>query len=130
MVSLELEPVDGLPLTAANPGQFVVLRLKLAPDTPAIMRSYSLSGEPSARCYRISVKREPHGVAGAYVDETVKIGDVLDVSAPRGNFTLRPGDGSCRVPERRGRGDTRHRDAPRIGGRSVAEGGLVAIRSP
>jgi ferredoxin-NADP reductase len=30
-------------------------------------------------------------VAGAYIDETVKLGDVLDVSAPRGNFTLRPG---------------------------------------
>jgi ferredoxin-NADP reductase/MOSC domain-containing protein YiiM len=91
VVSLELVPMDGLPLTAANPGQFVVLRLKLAPNTPAIMRSYSLSGEPSAHCYRISVKREPHGVAGAYIDETMKIGDVLDVSAPRGNFTLRPG---------------------------------------
>jgi ferredoxin-NADP reductase/MOSC domain-containing protein YiiM len=90
VVSLELESVDGLPLTAANPGQFVVLRLRLAPSTPAIMRSYSLSREPSADCYRISVKREPHGVAGAYIDETVKIGDVLDVSAPRGNFTLRP----------------------------------------
>jgi ferredoxin-NADP reductase len=36
------------------------------------------------------VKREPHG-GGAYVDETVKIGDVLDVNAPRGNFTPRPG---------------------------------------
>jgi ferredoxin-NADP reductase/MOSC domain-containing protein YiiM len=91
VVSLELEPMDGHPLTAANPGQFVVLRLTLAPGTPAIMRSYSLSEEPSVRCYRISVKREPHGVAGAYIDETVKIGDVLDVSAPRGNFTLRPG---------------------------------------
>jgi ferredoxin-NADP reductase/MOSC domain-containing protein YiiM len=93
VVSLELEPMDGLTLTTANPGQFVVLRLTLAPDTPAIMRSYSLSSEPSARCYRVSVKREPHGVAGAYIDETVKIGDVLDVSAPRGNFTLRPGTG-------------------------------------
>jgi ferredoxin-NADP reductase/MOSC domain-containing protein YiiM len=93
VVSLELESMDGLALTAAKPGQFVVLRLRLAPDTPAIMRSYSLSGEPSARCYRVSVKREPHGVAGAYIDETVKIGDVLDVSAPRGYFTLRPGAG-------------------------------------
>jgi ferredoxin-NADP reductase/MOSC domain-containing protein YiiM len=90
VVSLELEPLDELPLTAANPGQFVVIRLRLAPDTPAIMRSYSLSREPSDRCYRISVKREPRGVAGAYIDETVKIGDVLDLSAPRGTFTLRP----------------------------------------
>ena len=92
VTSLVLEPVDGLPLTAALPGQFVVLRLSLARGTPAQMRSYSLSGEPSARSYRISVKREPDGVASAYMDEKVQIGDVLEVSAPRGNFTLRPGD--------------------------------------
>ena len=65
VMSLMLEPMDGLPLTAALPGQFVVLRLRPAPGTPPLMRSYSLSGEPSAGCYRISVKREPHGMAGA-----------------------------------------------------------------
>ena len=54
-------------------------------------RSYSLSEEPSDRRYRISVKRELHGAAGNYIDATVKIGDVLNVSAPRGNFTLRTG---------------------------------------
>jgi ferredoxin-NADP reductase/MOSC domain-containing protein YiiM len=91
--SLVLEPADGLPLTAALPGQFIVLRLRPVPTTPALMRSYSLSGEPSAHCYRVSIKREPHGVAGAYIDEGVHIGDVLDVSAPRGDFTLQPGDG-------------------------------------
>ncbi len=93
VVSLVLEPIDEPPLTAALPGQFVVLRLRPAPDAPALMRSYSLSGEPNDRCYQISVKREPHGAAGAYIDEKVQIGDVLDVSAPRGNFTLGLGDG-------------------------------------
>jgi ferredoxin-NADP reductase/MOSC domain-containing protein YiiM len=93
VISLVLEPMDELPLTAALPGQFVLLRLRLAPGTPALMRSYSLSGEPSDHCYRISVKREPHGVAGAYIDEKVQVGDVLDVSAPRGNFTFRLDDG-------------------------------------
>lgn len=92
VMSLMLEPADGLPLTAALPGQFIVLRLRLAPGVPAILRSYSLSSEPSARSYRISVKRDPHGAAGAYIEEKVQIGDVLEVSAPRGNFTLRPGD--------------------------------------
>jgi ferredoxin-NADP reductase/MOSC domain-containing protein YiiM/ferredoxin len=92
VMSLVLEPMDGLPLTAALPGQFAVLRMRPAPGTPALLRSYSLSGEPGARSYRISVKREPHGVAGAYIDEKVQIGHVLEVSAPRGNFTLRPGD--------------------------------------
>ena len=92
VISLVLEPMDGHPLTAALPGQFVVLRLRPAPDAPALMRSYSLSGEPSAERYRVSVKREAHGAAGAYIDEKLQVGDVLDVSAARGSFTLRPGD--------------------------------------
>ena len=92
VISLVLEPMDGHPLAAALPGQFVVLQLRLAPGTPPLMRSYSLSGEPSADRYRVSVKREPHGIAGTYIDEQVQVGDMLDVSAPRGNFTLREGD--------------------------------------
>ena len=91
VTSLVLEPADQSPLTAAVPGQFIVVRLKPAPDTPALMRSYSLSGEPSDRRYRISVKREAHGVAGAYIDTQVRVDDVIEVSAPRGNFTLGPG---------------------------------------
>jgi ferredoxin-NADP reductase/ferredoxin len=92
VTSLMLEPMDGLPLTPALPGQFVVLRLTPDPDTPTLTRSYSLSGEPGAGSYRVSVKRNPDGVAGAYIDERLQIGDVIEVSAPRGNFTLRPGD--------------------------------------
>src|SRR5262249_31975972 len=34
-------------------------------------------------------KREPQGVAGGYIDTQVQAGDILDVSAPRGSFTLR-----------------------------------------
>ena len=45
VISLTLEPIDGRPLPAALPGRFVVLRLRPAPDAPALMRSYSLSGE-------------------------------------------------------------------------------------
>lgn len=92
VVSLVLEPIDGHPLPAPLPGQFVVLRLKPAPDAPALMRSYSLSGEPSAERYRVSVKREPHGAAGAYIDDKLQVGDVVDTSATRGSFTLRPGE--------------------------------------
>ena len=47
VISLVLEPADGHPLAAALPGQFVVLRLRPA-SAPALMRSYSLSGEPGA----------------------------------------------------------------------------------
>jgi len=93
VTSLLLEPSDGQPLAAALPGQFIVLRLRPAPDVPALLRSYSLSGELRDDRYRLSIKRETHGAAGAYVETQVRIGDVLDASAPRGSFTLRPGDG-------------------------------------
>ena len=93
VTSLMLEPTDGRPLTPGLPGQFIVLRLRPTPDAPPLLRSYSLSGEPSDARYRVSVKRNPDGVAGAYIRDGVQIGDILDVTAPRGSFMLEPGDG-------------------------------------
>jgi ferredoxin-NADP reductase/MOSC domain-containing protein YiiM len=92
VLSLILVPADGRPLVAAQPGQFVVLRLRPKPDAPPLLRSYSLSDTPSADHYRVSIKQELNGVASTYVHSHVKVGDVLDVSAPRGVFTLRAGD--------------------------------------
>ena len=91
VISLLLEPTDGEPIAAALPGQFVVLRLE-RPSAPALMRSYSLSGEPGATTYRVSVKREAHGAASAYIDDGLQVGDIVQASAARGDFTLRPGD--------------------------------------
>ncbi len=93
VTSLVLDPADGQILKAGLPGQFVVVRLRPASDGPVLLRSYSLSGTPSDQSYRISVKRNPDGAAGAYIDTQVQIGDVVEVSAPRGGFTLRPGEG-------------------------------------
>ncbi|MGO9360516.1 MAG: MOSC domain-containing protein [Xanthobacteraceae bacterium] len=92
VVSLMLEPTDARPIAAALPGQFIVLRLRPASDAPPLTRSYSLSGEPSAERYRVSVKREAHGAASVYVDDKLQVGEVVDASAARGGFTLRPGD--------------------------------------
>jgi len=91
VTSLVLGSVDGQPLASALPGQFIVLRLG-STSAPALMRSYSLSGEPGAPYYRVSIKREAHGAAGAYVNETLHVGDIIPTSAARGSFTLRPGD--------------------------------------
>ena len=86
VVSLRLQPEDGDALPLALPGQFIVLKLG-----SALMRSYSLSAEPDASFFRVSVKREPHGAASAYIADALKVGDVVHVSAARGGFTLRPG---------------------------------------
>jgi ferredoxin-NADP reductase/MOSC domain-containing protein YiiM len=91
VISLALEPTDGEPIAAALPGQFVVLRLAPAAG-PAMMRSYSLSGEPGASYYRVSVKREAHGAASTYVYDALRVGDIVQASAARGSFTLRPGN--------------------------------------
>jgi ferredoxin-NADP reductase/MOSC domain-containing protein YiiM len=91
IVSLVLVPVDEHPLAAALPGQFVVLRLRPRPDTPPLLRNYSLSDTPSADHYRVSVKQEPNGAASTYIHTHVQVDDVLEVSAPRGTFMFRPG---------------------------------------
>lgn len=93
VISLVLEPSDGRLLAVPLPGQFIVLRLKPAADTPALMRSYSLSGEPGTGRYRVSIKREPRGAASTYIDDKLQVGDLVEASAARGRFTLRLGDG-------------------------------------
>ena len=87
-----MQSVDGQPLRAALPGQYVVLRLRPTPDGPPLFRSYSLSGPASDERYRISVKLEPNGAGGSYLRDHVGVGGVLDVSSPRGSFVLQPGE--------------------------------------
>jgi ferredoxin-NADP reductase/MOSC domain-containing protein YiiM len=90
--SLFLTSGDGKPLAAARPGQFVVLRVCTGPDSPPLLRSYSLSDASSTDHYRVSVKEELNGAVSGYLKRKVRTGDLLDVSAPRGNFILQPDD--------------------------------------
>jgi ferredoxin-NADP reductase/MOSC domain-containing protein YiiM len=87
--SLTLTSIDGRPLAPPLPGQFVVLQLRPDPAAAPLLRSYSLSGAPEADHYRISIKQEEHGAASSYLRNRIRVGDCLDVSAPRGTFTLR-----------------------------------------
>jgi ferredoxin-NADP reductase/MOSC domain-containing protein YiiM len=92
VVSLYLEQPEGASLPPALPGQFLVLRLRKTPGGPLLLRNYSMSGMPCARSYRVSVKREMHGAVSSYLNDHVQAGDTLEVSAPRGGFTLGSGD--------------------------------------
>jgi ferredoxin-NADP reductase/MOSC domain-containing protein YiiM/ferredoxin len=91
VISLALVAGDDRPLVAALPGQFVVLRMQPKPDAPPLLRNYSLSDLPTTDHYRVSIKQEVNGVASTYLHNQVRAGDLLDVAAPRGNFTLKPG---------------------------------------
>jgi ferredoxin-NADP reductase/MOSC domain-containing protein YiiM/ferredoxin len=91
VTSFVLKPIDGRPLGVFQAGQFVVLRLNLKPDKPPVLRSYSLSDLPVADHFRISVKSELNGIGSSLLCNRTREGDLLDVSAPRGGFTLLPG---------------------------------------
>jgi len=66
------------------------LRLHLDRDKPPVLRSYSLSDLPATDHFRISVKSELNGIGSSFLCNRTHEGDVLDVSAPRGSFVLRP----------------------------------------
>jgi ferredoxin-NADP reductase/MOSC domain-containing protein YiiM len=86
--SVRLLAADDRPVPAGLPGQFVTLRFALGDGQPVTSRSYSLSGPPATPGYRVSVKREPHGLVSRFVHATLRIGSLVDVAAPRGRFTL------------------------------------------
>jgi ferredoxin-NADP reductase/MOSC domain-containing protein YiiM len=90
VTSFVLAPIDGQPLPLFQAGQFVVLRLLVDPDKPPVLRSYSLSDLPAADHLRISVKNELNGIGSSFLCNHTQEDAVLDVSAPRGSFTLRP----------------------------------------
>jgi ferredoxin-NADP reductase/MOSC domain-containing protein YiiM/ferredoxin len=88
--SFRLVPTDDPPSSPnVQAGQYLTVRLQPDAGAPSLTRNYSLSDLPGEQGYRISVKRE--GRASRYLHEHVKVGDVLDVAAPRGSFVLRDG---------------------------------------
>lgn len=88
IMSIRFETEDGAPLPVPRPGQYLTLRVPDAGD-PAPLRSYSLSGAGAE--YRISVKREDHGVVSRWLHEHIRPGSVVEVAAPRGDFHLTDG---------------------------------------
>jgi ferredoxin-NADP reductase/MOSC domain-containing protein YiiM len=90
VTSFVLAPIDGQTLPVFQAGQFIVLRLLVDPKEASVLRSYSLSDLPVADHFRISVKNELNGMGSSFLCDHAREGDLLDVSAPRGSFTLRP----------------------------------------
>lgn len=90
ITSLHLLPVDDQPVPDFEPGQYIGLSLFV--DGRELRRNYSLSAAPNGRSFRISVKREPGGVASNFLHDQVKVGDILDLFPPSGHFTLAAGE--------------------------------------
>ncbi len=100
--SFYLQPVDGQPLPAFRPGQFLTFSLNVAGGAESartITRCYSLSERPEPAHYRVTIKRvpPPHdhpeflpGVSSNHFHDHVRVGDILRVKAPSGHFFIDP----------------------------------------
>jgi nitric oxide dioxygenase len=97
VISLVLEPADRGPLPAIAPGQYVSVFVDL-PDGERQPRQYTVSSTAVRTRLQITVSRvrgvngAPDGRVSSYLLDQVKVGDLLDVSAPAGDFVLTPTD--------------------------------------
>lgn len=89
--SIWLEAIDGAALPPPLPGQHLAIKAAAGENGATEMRMYSLSGDPALSTYRISVKREDHGLFSRYLHANAAAGMTLEASAPRGDFLLKPG---------------------------------------
>ncbi|BBZ76366.1 sulfurase [Mycolicibacterium anyangense] len=91
--SVTLGAGDGARLPGWRAGQSITVRLRPDGQSTPVVRTYSLSNSPGSDRYRISVKREPYGVASGFIATAVGVGDEVETAAPRGTFVLRDGAG-------------------------------------
>ncbi|GAA4662909.1 globin domain-containing protein [Kineococcus glutinatus] len=93
VVSLVLEPADGGPLPRIVPGQYVSVFVDL-PDGERQPRQYTVSSTRQGTRLQITVRRvrgtggAPDGRVSGFLHDRVAVGDLLDVSAPAGDFVV------------------------------------------
>ena len=98
VVSFVLEPADGGGLPAIYPGQYVSVFVDL-PGGNRQPRQYTVSSTALGTRLQITVRRvngvngAPDGMVSSFLHEKVTAGDILDVSAPAGDFLVQSSDG-------------------------------------
>ncbi|KAJ5261164.1 hypothetical protein N7478_011759 [Penicillium angulare] len=100
ITSFYLTPVDGKPLPAFRPGQYISVQVYVPELKYLQPRQYSLSDKPSPNYYRISVKKEKGpdasdsnaaahpGYVSNVLHDSINKGDLIKVSHPGGDFFL------------------------------------------
>lgn len=93
ITSFYLYPADGGPVADFTPGQYISVRLFLPELNLLQPRQYSISCAPNGSFYRISVKKEKHavhpdGMISNHLHDFTKVGDMIEITAPAGNFVL------------------------------------------
>lgn len=93
VVTFTLQADGGLALPKFKPGQYISVAVHIEELNLRQIRQYSLSDANQDNTYRITVKREkgdeykPRGNVSNWLHQHVRVGSVIDISYPCGNFT-------------------------------------------
>ena len=97
VASFVLEPADGLPLPEIAAGQYVSVFVDL-PDGRRQPRQYTVSSTAFGHRLQITVLRvrgvngAPDGMVSSYLHDHLQPGDTVELSAPAGDFVVKPSD--------------------------------------
>jgi len=93
VVTFTLQADGGKVLPKFKPGQYISVAVHIEELNLRQIRQYSLSDANQDNTYRITVKREkgdeykPRGNVSNWLHQHVRVGSVIDISYPCGNFT-------------------------------------------
>jgi nitric oxide dioxygenase len=97
VASFVLEPADGEPVPETAPGQYVSVFVDLA-DGRRQGRQYTVSSTALGTRLQITVRRvrgvdgAPDGEVSTFLHDHLAVGDLVDVSAPAGDFVVTEAD--------------------------------------
>lgn len=77
IASFYLITKNGEPVYKFLPGQFVNIKIKLPDISKEIIRSYTLSDNPTNKRLRLTIKKECNGLVSKYLHDTAKVGDTV-----------------------------------------------------
>lgn len=69
-----------------NQGQYLTLRAKI--NQEEVVRSYSLCSSPLDKEWKVGIKQIEDGKFSTFANEVLKVGDMIDVASPNGNFYI------------------------------------------
>ena len=89
-----MNPIGGALPFDYLPGQFLTVTAQL--EGKPVKRSYTIASSPTRHDYaEITVKREESGQVSKFMDDHVKVGDLLEFSGPAGSFTFTGRECNC-----------------------------------
>lgn len=71
-------------------GQYITLKTQL--DGHEVRRDYSLCSSPKSGLLKVAIKEVKDGTFSAYANNSLKVGDDLEVAPPKGRFIFEPND--------------------------------------